>query len=160
GPPDTDSNPRVDFGFVRYFDLALEKTLAPDQPRVVAIGARVRFVVAVRNDGGVPASDIVIVDRIPGGLVLEDPDWTAAPDGRSATRTIAGPLAPGERVELPIELRVVVPTGALRNVAEIVAAADATTGAPGVDIDSMPDNTAAGEDDQAAAIVVAQSEPA
>ena len=156
GPPDVNSNPRVDFGLLTNFDLSLVKTLAPDQPNVVTGGAVARFVITVTNQGTVPATQIVVTDRLPNFTTLEDTAWTPGP-GNTATRTIAA-LAPGESVALPITLRIGEIGGPVVNMAQITSALDGN-GQPPVDIDSTPGNAADGEDDQSSASLSAQSEP-
>ncbi|GIX34874.1 MAG: hypothetical protein KatS3mg126_0653 [Lysobacteraceae bacterium] len=154
GPPNSDTNPTVDFGLLYFFDLDLEKALAPGQSAEVAPGATVQYRIRVSNQGTVPAANIEVTDRFPPGFVLADTDWSVAPDGRSATRIIAGPLQPGESVELPIALRIEgYNPGTQINVAEITRAEDDLGGTP-TDVDSTPDNEDPQEDDQASVPVL------
>ncbi|MCE3004060.1 MAG: GEVED domain-containing protein [Xanthomonadaceae bacterium] len=148
GEPDDGTNGywRVDFGLVPNFDLALRKALAPGQPTVVTVGASVDYRITVSNEGTIAATAITIVDRIPTGMTLDDAAWTAGP-GNTATRTIAGPLAPGASATVGIRLRVasnLVPT--FVNRAEIRDARDDGNN-PVRDIDSVPDDGQDGQDD-------------
>ncbi len=137
---------RVDFGLVPNFDLALSKDLAVGQPVLVALGSRVNYQITVSNEGTIAATAIGIVDRIPFGMTLDDAAWTAGA-GATATRTIAGPLAPGTSTSVTLTLRVVnnaVPT--FVNRAEIRDARD-DGGNPVTDIDSIPNDDVDGQDD-------------
>jgi len=140
GDNDFNSNLSVDFGLLTNFDLALRKTLAPGQPvNIQNIGDNVDFVITVFNQGTIAATDITVFDTFPAGLVLNDPAWTAV-SGNQASITIAGPLAPGTNINLPIRFTLVQATsGTLVNLAEISAASD-ENGDPIRDIDSDPDS--------------------
>jgi len=122
------------------FDLALRKTRAADQPKVVYVGEDVTFTITVFNQGEVTATDIDVVDELPNGMAFDaalNPNWTE--DGPQLTTTIAGPLAPGASVRVDLTLRVVSGTGdEVDNLAEITSAAD-TTGRTPPDVDSTPD---------------------
>lgn len=152
GPPDWDTNPTVDFGLLANFDLSLSKALAPGQATTVPNGSLVNYVITVTNEGTVPATQIIVVDRLPPGAQLQHPDWTLSGDGLSAERTIAGPLMPGASVDLEITLRVFSNGGGVINVAEIRSASDGQ-GNPRNDIDSEPDNDNDAEDDQDSVMV-------
>jgi uncharacterized repeat protein (TIGR01451 family) len=148
GEPDDATNGywRVDFGLVPNFDLSLRKTLAAGQPAVVSFGARVNYQITVSNEGTIPATAITIVDRIPFGMVLDDAAWTAGPGG-TATRTIAGPLAPGASTSVTIALRVASNlVASFVNRAEIRDARDDGNN-PLTDIDSVPNDDVDGQDD-------------
>ena len=58
------------------YDLALTKVLATGQPASIMSGEDVTFTITVYNQGTEVASGIVITDYIPGGLDLNDTDWT------------------------------------------------------------------------------------
>jgi uncharacterized repeat protein (TIGR01451 family) len=152
GPPDGNTNPTVDFGLLRNFDLALSKALSPGQPQVVQPGAVVNYTITVTNQGAIAATAIVVSDRIPVGMVLQDAAWTAAA-GNTARRTIAGPLAPGASTSVTIALRIVgVGLGQFVNFAQITAATD-DGGNPVRDIDSIPDDGENDQDDNGSIIV-------
>jgi uncharacterized repeat protein (TIGR01451 family) len=124
---------------VGAFDLALRKRLADGQPAQVLVGAVVTFTVEIFNQGTTPAANIVVVDYLPSGFSLSPFDrngWTAA--GNLLEKTIAGPLQPGERVAVNLQLVADTATGPARNFAEIRAATDAL-GQPVTDVDSTPD---------------------
>ncbi len=156
GPPDSDTNPTVDFGLLANFDLSLTKALAPGQASTVSNGSVVNYLITVTNEGTVPATQILVIDRLPSGTQLQHPDWTLSADGRSAQRTIPGPLLPGESEQLEISLLVTSAGGAVSNIAEIGGALD-DDGNPGTDIDSAPDNESDGEDDQDSTMVYVPS---
>jgi large repetitive protein len=145
GDADNNSNLSVDFGLVYNFDLALRKTLSPGQSVIVRYDDVVSFNIEVFNQGTVGAQNIVITDTIPAGMQLVDANWTAGA-GNTATRVLAGPLAPGTSQQSSISLRVLNSAlpGELRNLAEISAAQD-SAGQPVpsiLDIDSDPDGNA------------------
>jgi uncharacterized repeat protein (TIGR01451 family) len=144
GDTDSNTNLSVDFGLVYNFDLALRKTLSAGQPRQVGYNDVVDFTIEVFNQGTVSAQNIVITDTIPIGMQLVDSNWTAV--GNSATRVLAGPLAPATSAQLTIALKVLntATPGELRNLAEISAAQD-SNGQPVpsvLDRDSEPDGNA------------------
>lgn len=148
GPPDFNTNPTVDFGLLQNFDLSLSKRLATGQATQVLPGQVVNYVVTVLNEGTVVAYAIEVTDRFPTGFTLESSDWTPAADGLSATYVIAGPLLPGESIDVPIRLRTgLQQIGTMTNIAEITWAED-DSGEPVRDIDSVPDNRIDDEDDQ------------
>jgi uncharacterized repeat protein (TIGR01451 family) len=102
------------------------------------VGENVDFVVTVFNQGTIPATNITVTDYIPGQLQLNDPAWTPL-SGNRASIAVAGPLAPGASIELPIRLRLAQAFGgAVVNSAEISSAAD-ENGDPIRDLDSDPD---------------------
>jgi len=120
------------------FDLALRKVLGADQPFVVNPGDDVTFTIEVFNQGAVTATNIVVVDYIPAGLTLNDPNWTG--DGNIISRTIPGPLFPGDSTTRDIIFTVnddVLP-GDIVNFAEISTATDEEGRTPD-DRDSTPD---------------------
>ena len=142
GDGDNNSNLTVDFGLLYNFDLALRKTLSPGQNQIVAANQLVNFTIEVFNQGTVVAQNIVVADTIPPGMILEDSNWTAGA-GNTATRTLAGPLAPGTSIQTTIALRLtnLALPGELRNLAEISSAED-SQGQPVpliLDRDSDPD---------------------
>ncbi len=168
------SNLSVDFGLLYNFDLALRKTLAAGQNSVVFLGHPVRYTITVFNQGTVTAQNIEITDTLPQGLVLDDPDWNDL-GGGVATYLIAGPLLPGEQIEVPLQARADGPLtfGEALNFAEISDARDENGDTP-VDIDSTPDgdpdndgdvdddetdNANGDEDDSDIAIVVVMPMP-
>ncbi len=140
GDDDNNSNLSVDFGLVYNFDLALRKTLGPAQPVNVNVGEEVHYVITVYNQGTVEARNIVVTDYVPLGLVLSDPNWTPGV-GNRVTRTIAGPLLPGDEISINLTLRVTgeAIVGPSVNMAEISAAEDGDGNQP-LDIDSNMDD--------------------
>jgi uncharacterized repeat protein (TIGR01451 family) len=139
GDSDFNSNLTVDFGLVRNFDLAIRKVLAPNQVQPVQLGQLVDFNITVFNQGSVTATQIEVTDYLPAGLVLADAAWTSA-SGNRATRTIAGPLAPGANTVITLRTRMdQLFSGYYVNTAEISVARDGA-GVIRPDKDSTPDN--------------------
>jgi uncharacterized repeat protein (TIGR01451 family) len=137
GDTNFNTNLAVDFGLVLDFDLALRKRLATGQSSIVAVGSVVNFVVTVYNQGAVAATQVVVADIVPAGMTVVDANWTVS--GNQAMRTVAGPIAPGESVELTIAMRVDAATvTSFVNAAEIAQARDGLGVVRG-DIDSFPD---------------------
>lgn len=139
GDTDYNSNLSIDFGLLTHFDLALRKALAPGQPiNVRAVGDNVDFVITVFNQGSIPATNITITDTIPVQLMLSDPGWTPL-SANQASYTIAGPLAAGASIDVPIRMILRQAFGGdVTNRAEVSAAHD-ESGNPIRDIDSDPD---------------------
>lgn len=139
GDTDYNSNLSVDFGLLTNFDLALRKLLAPGQSiNVGSVGNNVDFVITVFNQGSISATNITITDTIPMQFQLNDPGWTPV-SANQASITIAGPLAPGASIDVPLRLMLNQAfSGVVTNLAEISTAGD-ESGNPIRDIDSDPD---------------------
>ena len=115
-----------------------EKTVIDENGGLVQPGDVLRWTIAVHNDGGAPAQDVVVVDPIPAGLSLLPQTTTV--DGAPVTGDVAqglglGDIATGAVVELAFSTRVDVdvPLGAvLANQALLRAtgASDARTDDP------------------------------
>ena len=146
-------------GLPSDFDLALDKVLAPGQESSVAIGADVTFIITVTNEGDLDAIDVEITDTLPTSMTLNDADWTDSGDG-SAVHAIAGPIIPGESVDVEITVTVTA-AGSLENNAEITGATAALEGEPLdgtiTDIDSSPNDGLDGQDDLGQAAVTVAS---
>jgi uncharacterized repeat protein (TIGR01451 family) len=121
------------------FDLALRKTLAPGQTKTVEPGDPIEFSIEVFNQGEVSATSIVVTDTLPAHTTLADANWTDNGDG-TASRTLVGPIDPGESLTATITVLVDRPTpnGTITNTVEISSATD-TDGNARVDEDSTPD---------------------
>lgn len=93
---------------------------------MVAPGQLVPFTIAVFNQGDQDATDIVITDAVPDGMTFDagdNPGWALV--GGNPTRTLAGPLVPGDDAPVTIKLarrRRQAVSGGLVNTAEISAA--------------------------------------
>ena len=137
-PPVTNSVPLV---VDPVFDLALIKQLSPDQQVPVYAGDLLVYWITVTNEGNVAAYDIGLQDTIPSGLIFDasgSTGWTIA--GNIATYTVAGPLAPGAAINVPIAFTISAEaTSSLANTAEITSATDEPGGDPVPDVDSTPD---------------------
>jgi len=125
----------------QVFDLALIKVIAPNQELPVFVGDDVTFVITVINQGTVTAQNVDVIDYLPSGYSLNDPDWTLLPSG-NAEILVPGPIAAGGSVDIPIT--VTINPGAtdseLINFAEITDAEDQEGNHP-EDVDSTPDDT-------------------
>ena len=149
---DSNENLTIDFGFTRpVFDLALFKQVADGTNlATVMIGQSLTFTMEIINQGDVDAADVTIVDYVPTGLTLDDPDWIELDTG-DATITIAGPIRAGESYSVDITFTIdAEATGTIDNVGEISGAvpvdvlANVVTmpnGQPIPDIDSIADGT-------------------
>lgn len=136
-----------------YIDLALTKNRDAGQDVVMA-GDDIHFTITVTNEGNLPVGEIHIIDYIPLGFSLNDPDWVAGTDGstgQSASIIIsigngdlpAMGLLPGESVSVGITLQAdpnILP-GIYENIAEILAVFDVEgNDVTDQDVDSTPDN--------------------
>ena len=93
------TNPRIDFGLVRSYDLTIAKTVTSPGPYNTP-GATVTYSVVASNLGpGVALDGLTVTDRLPAGLAYGTPaatgsQWTcAAPVGADVTCTWVGPNA-------------------------------------------------------------------
>jgi len=121
-------------------DLALTKKLGVNQQQNITAGNNVVFQIEVTNQGTVPLSNISIIDYIPAGLSLADPNWTAV--GTNAVTTLQGALAPSMSIVVNITLSSL-PTNLtvpLRNAAEIVQAERPNGTLVSIDVDGIFDN--------------------
>jgi uncharacterized repeat protein (TIGR01451 family) len=87
------------------FDLALKKVA--NNPTPVQYGEIVNFTIEVFNQGNVGAKNIEIIDYVPGGFEFDidlNSGWKAS--GDNATYTITGPLSPGNKSTIELNLRV------------------------------------------------------
>ncbi|HLO55671.1 MAG TPA: SdrD B-like domain-containing protein, partial [Saprospiraceae bacterium] len=86
---------------IEVFDVALRKVLVTNAP--YNWGQALTFNVEVHNQGNVSATNVVVSDYIPAGYTFAaNNGWTGGPS--VATRTIAGPIAPGANVTIPLVL--------------------------------------------------------
>lgn len=151
-------------------DLALTKTLdmGQDDPQP---GDDLDFTIEVTNEGDIQVGEIHLIDYIPVGFSLNDPDWTAGnlgSTGQSASIILSeangelpvGGLLSGQSVTVQITLHIdpSIPSGVYENFAEIsfvydVAGADVSNN----DSDSTPDeddtNDPVAEDDHDGALI-------
>jgi len=141
---------------IQNFDLALVKRTTKN---IVEAGELITFEIEVFNQGIIPANEIVLVDYIPVGLILEDNSWTKDPlDNKKANKTLSiqngslplTGLAANKSVKVNITFRVSQnqSVGFIDNHAEIkntkdIAGNDMTP----YDSDSTPNNNTVGEDD-------------
>ncbi len=157
-------------------DLSLVKNLDPNQGPFSG-GDIVNFTITISNDGEQSISSVSVIDYIPVGFSLNDPDWTPGTEGstgQSASITLsianggldANGLNPGETVSVQITLLIDpdIPGGVYVNVAEItqvinINGDDVTAD----DIDSTPDdidtNDPADEDDHDPAEICIAPQP-
>lgn len=119
-------------------DLALSKVLSPTQAQPIDPGDQVCFDITIHNQGMVDNYNVQIVDYIPAGLTLADPNWTLT--GGNAVMNYPGPLLINTNHTIPICFIVDAgANGVITNTAEISQSQDiAGTVIP--DIDSVADN--------------------
>ena len=89
-PPDPPPGPTE----TNEVKLAILQVPDASTPGPYAVGDLIGFGVSVYNIGSVTARQIEVAQNIPPGFRLDDPDWTQV--GDTATRTLPGPLAPGD----------------------------------------------------------------
>ena len=170
--PDEDDIDRENV-YVKYFDLALEKTLNKaivttngDRKEITGDGLKVeihrksinqttiQFVynVKVTNQGEIEGYATEVTDRIPNGLRFNkeaNPDWTEVSDGVIKTNALAKTLLkPGESAQIEVVLDWVQSAeniGEFDNVAEIT---EDWNPYDSDDVDSTPGNNNPKEDDQ------------
>jgi len=115
------------------FDLALLQSVLTRGP--FAVGRNIRFRIRVLNQGDIPARNIELVNDIPRGFRLADPDWTLIgprrarynfPLPRGLARGVGSDLNPGEELEVTINFVIEEEASGLpiTNVVEIAAATD------------------------------------
>ncbi len=126
----------------RVIDLSLQKTAAA---AAVPVGQTTTFTLVVRNDGSADATGVSVRDLLPAGLTFVSSAPTQGSYDASTGLWSVGDLAIGGSARLVLTVRVA-SAGAKRNSAEVVAAGQQ-------DLDSVPDNDDATEDDQDAATV-------
>jgi len=139
--PDDNENLTIDFGFYQpTFDLALFKQLADGTNLGEAVpGDTVTFTIALENQGETDAANVEVVDYLPAGLTLTDPDWTDNGDGTATLNTAVASIPVGTSTTVDITFTVDADaSGTIDNWAEISGATDAD-GNPAIDIDSIPD---------------------
>ena len=135
---------------VNIFDLALRKSVVTGGP--YAYGQDVDFKISIFNQGNITAKNIAVVDYIPDGFQFiaggVNAAWTYSAGNKQATRTVAGPLGPGQSTDVTIRLRLF-PNGsafdAYTNYSEIKSAQD-SLGVSGNDFDSDPDDDPTNDD--------------
>ncbi len=143
-PEEEDDHDGEELPLGQTFDLALIKEVASGQQMPVEIGDVLEFVITVTNQGTLDAYNIEVVDYVPTGLTVIDGDWNVGAVPSEYFTTFAGPLLPGESVQIPLTTMVNVDAigGVNQNFAEISSADDDTdpNNEPPTDFDSTPDN--------------------
>lgn len=158
GSHDQDDDDAVDItvSCLQNFDLALQKTVLGSSN--LSPGSPVTFRIEITNEGDLTAQNIEVVDYVPQGLVVIDPDWTNNGGVASLNNNISS-LSPGASVSVDIDMAIIASfTGAtITNYAEI---AGATNNAGAQDSDSTPGNgaNAPNEDDYDGAIISLQQQ--
>ena len=122
------------------FDLALSKTLADGTNLATVMpGDTVTFTLTIENQGTVGATNIDVVDYLPAGLTLADPNWIDNLDGTASLATPIATLAAGASTTVDIIFTVDAgASGTIDNFAEISGAMD-DMGNVVPDVDSTPD---------------------
>ncbi len=88
------------------YDLALAKSLAPDQSATVALGEVVNYIITVANQGNVPSGTYDVADYIPEGMEFLSASDFGTLGGSNVAWSNLSSLAPGETKTLSIALRV------------------------------------------------------
>jgi uncharacterized repeat protein (TIGR01451 family) len=141
-------------------DLALEKVLNPGQ-NPISGGDNVTFTITVTNEGLQAVGSITVIDYIPLGFSLNDPDWTAGNQGstgQSATIILStgnGALPPGGltptssvSVEITLQAAPDISPGVYINIGEITTVFDTEgNNVSNDDQDSDPDTNDANDPD-------------
>jgi uncharacterized repeat protein (TIGR01451 family) len=133
------------------FDLSLEKTVVTPGP--FSPGSLVTYEITVTNEGGTAASDIVIHDYVPNGLIYSGNQWEIA--NNIARYESISNLAPGASTTVSISF-IIDPNflgASLTNKAEI----EQVGGNP-ADVDSTPGNGSDQEDDDDKATISVQQQ--
>ncbi len=144
---------------VGIFDLALDKSLAPNQSQEVNLGEDINYEICIENQGTIPAYNVVVTDRIPSGLsysINDTNNWISINANRY-NKTIPGPINPGQTVCVNIRLTLNSgnPGDNFVNIAEIFSQEDAQ-GNNIKDEDSTPEGEeeeGGEEDDEDAQII-------
>jgi len=89
-----------------FNDLALKMVLDPSITNPVQPGDDITFNIIVYNQGDFENSDISIVDYIPEGLILNDPNWVPIPGTNITETIIPGPIAIGDSYQVSITFTV------------------------------------------------------
>lgn len=124
----------------QVIDLSLSKSVSDALPNV---GQPVTFTLTLNNAGPSPATNVVVADTLPNGLVLTDSNPSTGTFSNATSRWTIPVLAPGIPATLTLTTTVT-SSGSFTNVAEVVAADQ-------FDTDSTPNNIGQNldEDDEA-----------
>ena len=137
---DTDGDMTVDFGLYGVYDLAIDKSFNSSSTDPIAQGSTVTFDVTVTNEGTLEAFNVSVIDNIPMGLTLADPNWTLTNDTATLNTPISS-IASGESSTVSITFTVDADFMGtqITNVAQISDFEDANGDTP-MDEDSTPNN--------------------
>lgn len=139
---------------IQNFDLALIKRANPTNAKP---GELVHYQIQVINQGSIPANNITVVDYLPAGLSLEDPNWSEDPNDPGKLLYTASNangrlpllgLSGGDTLMIELTCRVDPghPLGVITNTAEIKEAYDIAGNNLGIyDEDSTPDDVEAND---------------
>jgi uncharacterized repeat protein (TIGR01451 family) len=129
---------------VDVFDLALRKSLIFAPSPIAAGHSKLTFALEVFNQGSITATDVMLVDYVPSGLLYDptdNPNWVQAPS-LTPTTVLTTAIGPGQSFVTTLVLRTT-PSAANRqvtNAAEIAASDDQIVGnAAPIDADSTMD---------------------
>ena len=102
------------------YDLALIKTLAPDQSTSIMEGDEVNYNITITNQGTVPSNDYTVLDQIPAGMSYVSASDGATNSGQLVTWSNLPNIDPGQTKVLTITLLLDdASLGNYRNIAEI-----------------------------------------
>ena len=135
-----------DFANFEQIDLSLIKTVSSSEP---GLGSQTQFNITVLNAGPDDATGVEVTDLLPAGLSLVNSSATTGAYNESTGLWTIGTVAAGSDETLTLTA-LVNATGKIINVAEVTAHDQA-------DIDSIPGNGVADEDDQDMAMLTPQA---
>jgi len=140
---DEDDHDSENVPVLQFFDLSIAKTVTSNPPYFP--GGQVTYSISVSNEGTLDATDVIIVDYLPAGLILNDPNWKDNLDGTASLINPIPLIQPGTSASVTISFDIdYSTTGRITNAAEIESASNALGF---MDMDSQPDNGSNGEDD-------------
>lgn len=135
-PPNEDDIDSVD---VQVYDISLDK-IPPVGLTNIGIGTVVNFTFAIRNEGNITASNVIVTDYLPCGYAFSttgNAGWSQS--GSNLNYTVVS-ITPGQLINVPLVLTVqsCANINALTNIGEI-SGGNLPGGNPGQDADSTPD---------------------
>jgi len=140
GGGDEDDHDPAEIPIVQTFDLALRKTLSPTTQQSFDANDPVKFIIEVTNQGTVTATNIVVTDYIPNGLLLAAGgmgQWLQSGSTATLITPIAS-LAPGASTTVEINFTID-PNFAGSQIVNYSEISSASNALGLTDIDSTPD---------------------
>lgn len=123
----------------QQIDLSVTKTVSDPLPNV---GDSITYLITVRNDGPSTATGVVLLDRLPSGVVLTDQQASAGSYVSNTGLWSVASIEPGNEETLELTVRVDRLLNELVNRVQVQAADQP-------DLDSVPGDSVVGDDDLA-----------